>query len=419
MQDQTFVVITLGVLAFGLFSARLTRSPITAPMVFVAFGLAVGPRMLGLAELHLDDPAVQILAELTLVLVLFTDAARIDFAVLRREYTLPLRLLLIGLPLTVLAGAVVGGLLLPSLGFWEVALLAAVLAPTDAALGLSVVNNTRIPVRMRQTLNVESGLNDGIVLPLVLLFAACAGGGSGAYGPAFIGKQLVLGPITGVFVGLVGGRIIVWAERTNSMNHSFRQLSGLAQALLAYAFAERIGGNGFIASFCAGLTMGNTAHSPCECLFDFAETEGQLLSLLTFMLFGTLMVAPAAHHWDWRVLVYTALSLTAIRMAPVAVSLVRARLRWPSVAFLGWFGPRGLASILFACIVVRQPGIPGRMVIFDTVVTTVLFSVLLHGLTAYPAALWYGRYADGFKHLPDAEEHAHMPELPVRIPVRK
>ncbi len=255
-------------------------------------------------------------------------------------------------------GAVVALPIFPGLGIWEALLLAAVLAPTDAALGQSVVSSPLLPVRIRQSLNVESGLNDGIVLPVVLLVASLAGaraeGGDLTYWLRFTGAQLVLGPMVGLAVGYLGGRIIERATASGWVNDAFERLTVLGLAGLAFAGAQAVGGNGFIAAFVAGLALGNTTHGICRCLYEFGEAEGQLLTLLVFLIFGAVMVPEAISTWDGRTLLYAVASLTVIRMLPAAMSLLGSGLRPASVAMLAWFGPRGLASILFALLIVEE-----------------------------------------------------------------
>ena len=371
---------------------------------------------LGLFELEVTGPAVHGLAELTLVMVLFTDASRIDLACLRREGGLPLRLLGLGLPLTILAGTAAGLMLLPGFGWVEAALLAAILAPTDAALGQAVVSNPLVPVRIRQTLNVESGLNDGIALPLVLVLASVAGATEGEtdtyHWLRFTALAVTLGPAVGVAVGWAGGR---WLERgvaTGWITAPFERLSSLGLALLAFAGAELVGGNGFIAAFVAGLTLGNVGRNVCETLYEFGETEGQLLTLLVFLIFGAVMVPDAIANLSLAVVAYALLSLTFIRLLPVALSLLGTGLRMPSVAFLGWFGPRGLASILFALVVVEEGELAVGPMLKDVVVLTVLLSAMLHGATAYPFARRYGAYAA--EQAPEKDAEGSM-DLPVRV----
>ncbi len=423
MESQTFVIIAVLILGFGLVSGRLQKSIITPPMVFVVFGMLMSGHVLGLVELDARGELEETLAELTLILVLFTDASRINLKVLRREFHLPLRLLAVGMPLTILFGTFVAIGVCGYLSFWEAAVVAAILAPTDAALGQAVVSNERVPVRIRQALNVESGLNDGIALPVVLVFLALAAMNQQAESVTFWVRfamlQVILGPLAGIAVGFVGGKLVYLGTRTKWMNHSFQQLSALAISLLAFFVAEAVGGNGFISAFCAGLTLGNTSRAICQCLYDFAETEGQLLALLTFMIFGVALVWPVVDHLSWSIVTYGVLSLTAIRMIPVALSLIRGGFQRDTVIFLGWFGPRGLASILFALLVLGRADISHREEIFTIIIVTVFLSVFAHGLTAWPASKWYAARAEEMKDEPDMEELVPVTEMPVRIPHRE
>lgn len=420
MNSLGFIVVAVCILGFGLISGRVQNSAITAPMVFVLFGLLVSPRVLGWVEFDLDSRLIHTLAELTLVLVLFTDAARIDLRLLRREHNLPIRLLVIGMPLTIVVGALVAALVFNALTFWEAAVLAAILAPTDAALGQAVVSSPRVPVRIRQALNVESGLNDGIALPIILILLSVAGATehseSVGFWVRFTALQVILGPLVGIAVGYVGGKLIERGARTGWISRTFQDLSAIGLSLLAFAGAEFIGGNGFIAAFCAGLTLGNCSRAICTCLYEFAEAEGQLLTLLIFMVFGAVMLPLVIDHLSWLMIIYGMLSLTVIRIGPVALSMVAARLRWETVVFLGWFGPRGIASILFALLVVEASGLPGREAILVIVMATVVLSVFTHGLTANAGATWYAARLEKLKRKPGVAEHQKVTEIPVRLP---
>ena len=417
MDPSSIAVVALAICVFAAFSRKAERSPLTPPMFFLAVGFFLGGEGLGWIHLEVDGEAIHVLVELTLVLVLFTDAARIDLTCLRREKSLPARLLGIGMPLTVVVGALVALAVLPELGWTEALLLAAILAPTDAALGQAVVSNPLVPVRIRQSLNVESGLNDGIALPVVLVFAALAGAreeaADASYWLRFAALAVTLGPLVGGAVGFVGGRVVDWGTRSGWINDAFQRVAGLGLALLAFGAAELVGGNGFIAAFAAGLTLGNTARGVCTCLYEFGEAEGQLLTLLVFLAFGAVMLPEALPHATSAVVLYALLSLTVIRMVPAALSLLGTGLRPASVAFLGWFGPRGLASILFALLVVEQDSLESGSFLLAVVVLTVLGSTFLHGLTAYPLARRYGEYSAAIEET--GTEHAHAPELPVRI----
>lgn len=385
-------------------------------MVFVLLGFGLGVH--GLGWLSLEPAAIHGLAELTLVLVLFTDASRIDLSCLWRERSLPTRLLGIGLPLTVALGAFTALLVFPGIEAGEALLLAAILAPTDAALGQAVVSSPLIPMRIRQSLNIESGLNDGLALPLVLVAVSLAGAGEAGRDLGtwlrFAGLQVVLGPLVGASVGYLGGRLVERATKSGWINDPFQRLSVLGLAGLAYAGAEIVGGNGFIAAFVAGLTVGSATRAVCRCLFDFGEAEGQLMTLFVFLIFGAVMVPAAMPHWDGRALIYATLSLTAVRMLPVALSLLGSGLRPVSVAFLSWFGPRGLASILFALLVVEEGRLVSGAMIEAVVLLTVLLSTFAHGISAFPLARRYGAFVTAAPERAPAE-HAASLEHPVRV----
>ncbi len=415
MTTLAFAVVALGILAFGLVSGRLERSVLTPPMVFVLFGLVLGPQVFDLAEFDVEFGFVHTLAELALVLVLFGDASRIDLKLLVREHNIPIRLLLIGLPLTIALGTGAAMGLFEGMGLWQAALLAAILAPTDAALGQAVISNPEVPVRVRQSLNVESGLNDGVVLPLVLVFAALAGGLESAgernwY--AFVALQLGLSAGIGLAIGFAGGKLVQAASKAAWMNLTYQRLSTVALAVSAFAVAEILGANGFIAAFVGGLAVGNFAKDICPRIHEFAEAEGELLVQLTFLFFGASMVPLVFSISDPMIWLYAVLSLTLIRGLPVAFSLLGTGLKPGSVLFISWFGPRGLASILFVVLIVEHADLPGGDALLSIVVATVTLSIFAHGLSAFPASKAYARVCALFPE--DIEEHKAITEMPVR-----
>ena len=418
MNTAAFILIACFVFGFGLVSKRLAVSPLTPPLVFVGLGIAFGPWGLDWLHFDVEHGAMHVLAELTLILVLFGDAARIDLSALRQELGLPVRLLAIGMPLTILFGGLAAKWMFPELGWLEAAVLGAVLAPTDAALGQAVVSNPAVPTRVRQALNVESGLNDGIVLPVVLVLAALASMSaemtrSASDWARFAALQVTLGPLVGVAVAWLGNRLLKWSTAKGWIEPPFERLIGLALALLAFACAEHVGGNGFIAAFVSGMMLGQWTRGRCEWLYDFLEAEGQLLMLLVFLAFGVSFAAPALETASWSTVAYAVLSLTVIRMVPVAVAMVGTGLRFPTVLFIGWFGPRGLASILFGILVLDEADLPHEAQIFELVMLTVLFSVVAHGLSAAPLARRYGAMATDRAHC--AKEHQEVMEHPLRM----
>lgn len=390
--EHLLLILAVLIVAYAVVSALVPRTFLTAPIVFVGAGVLLSGVLSSTLEADASE-LVEHVAELTLVVLLFTDASRINARVLMRELGFPVRLLGIGLPLTILLGAIVAKLMFPSWPIWEAALLSAILAPTDAALGQAVVTSPKVPQRIRQALNVESGLNDGIAVPFVLLFASLAAMhvDSAAHWTRFVVMQVTLGPIAGIAVGAIGGRLIESCSRRGWVSDSFQKLSGVALAVLAWAGATAIGGNGFIAAFTAGLAIGCSTETVRSKIQEFGETEGELLSLMAFLLFGAVLVVPAfrlATPMDWG---YAVLSLTLVRIVPVALSLVGTNVQWATAGFFGWFGPRGLASLIFALLVTRELELPHGEHIFTIAMLTATLSVILHGVTALPGATWYGR----------------------------
>lgn len=409
------LVVAVAVLVFGVLAGRLSGTPITMPMIFTGAGLLLGPGVLGVLGLDVGSEVVSVLAEATLVVVLFTDASRMDLRKVLAEHDLALRLLGLGLPLAVLIGVGVGVLLFPSLPVPVVALLAVTLAPTDAALGQAFVSNDRVPLRIRQTLNVESGLNDGLAVPFLTVLLDVARNETGsAIGYVGLFAQLVgLGVLVGAGVGWLGGRLLAWATTRDWATDTTQRLATIALAAIAYAGSEAIGGNGFVAAFTAGLVVGTTARSLLPRTTGFAEAEGQLLSLLTFLLFGSVVVADILGDLDWRTIVYALASLLLVRPLAAALALLGSRVRWSTTGFIGWAGPRGLASIVYA-VLIADSGIPAADEVFGVAAWTIVLSIFLHGLTAAPLSDRYGAHMQAVDE--DSSEHAPVSRLPLRLP---
>jgi sodium/hydrogen antiporter len=393
MSASDLAIVAALVFAWATLSARLERLDVTAPITFVAAGLLLthGP----LAPLGFTPPPelVRALAESTLVLVLFTDASRVGLRDLRTDMGTCLRLLLVGLPLTIglgtlLAIPLVGG------GIWLALLVGAALAPTDAALGAAMMDNPAVPERIRRLINVESGLNDGIATPFVMVavVGAESGGHAAGLGTSPLGAvaELALGVLTGVVVGGAGGLLVKVAGERGWVAGSFAGSAVLALAVCAYACALALHGNGFIAAFTGGLAFGAVGGQRDKALLPFVEETSALLSLLVWLAFGALAVAPAFSDLTWQAVVYAVLSLTVIRMVPVAVALTGARLGRTATIFIGWFGPRGLATVVFALIALEDLGEQAARPAITVLAITVLLSVLAHGATADPLARRYG-----------------------------
>ncbi|WP_433383101.1 cation:proton antiporter [Actinoplanes sp. CA-142083] len=391
------IVLTVGALvvfAWALFSARLSRADLTAPIVFVLVGLALS-RGWELAEPGGVAETVKLLAEVTLVWVLFADASRVGLRELRSDLGLYGRLLGLGLPLTIALGTVLAAWLFDGLGVWLALLIGAALAPTDAALGAAVMTDPAVPLRVRRVLNVESGLNDGIATPVVTV--AIAGAAAGAHGAPTPGAALVdlaIGAGVGIGAGLAGGYAMRAARQRGWASEDFAGPGVLALALAVYAGTLWLDGNGFVAAFVAGLAFGHAAgRGEAREVFYVEQTAG-LVSLLTWLLFGAVAVPVVIGHADWRTLAYALLSLTVIRMLPVALVLIGSGLGPPTVAFIGWFGPRGLASVIFALLALDEIG-GGAEQAVAVIGLTVLLSVFAHGLTGKPFAKRYGAEETG------------------------
>jgi sodium/hydrogen antiporter len=389
MDIAALSLILAAIFAWGVISAR--AAVISTPIFFVAMGLILAEG-LRLVELAPDPHSTKVIAEVTLVWVLFADASRVRFSDLREDFGHCVRLLAIGLPLTTALGTAAAVTVL-GLSPWYALLVGAALAPTDAALGSAVMSDRRVPYRVRQTLNVESGLNDGIATPIVTVaIAAIAAEADLAHAGAAHGLTgLVLGALTGAVLGALGGMLLRSAGRRGWSSDEFAGPSVLALALLAYLCATLVGANGFVAAFAAGSAFGAFAGRGEEREVYYVEQTCGLASMICWLLFGAIAVPTIAESWSWQILVYALLSLTVIRMLPVALSLLGARLDWATVLFIGWFGPRGLASIVFALLALEDlHGVPGPIEeVVATIGLTVLLSVLLHGLTAQPLARRY------------------------------
>jgi NhaP-type Na+/H+ or K+/H+ antiporter len=389
-------IIAASVLAVAAISRRLTGTPVTAAMVFVGIGVIVGPLVLDGVTSAPASEGVKRLAEATLAVVLFADASRIKPRLLRREFAVPLRLLGIGLPLTIALGTLLAAVIFARLSVTEAIVLAILLAPTDAALGEAVVTEPRLPSRIRQGLNVESGLNDGICVPLLLIALAAAEvedkATSGHHAIRIVVEQIGYGLVGGVAAGLVATAVVMFAYRRDLVSAAWLQVIPVAAAGLAYGIAAALGGSGFIAAFIAGAIFGALVSKESEQASRLNEELGELLGGVTFLSFGAVLLGPALEHVSWQIVLYALLSLTLVRMLPVAIAMIGSGARTPTVTFLGWFGPRGLASIVFAVIVVEEAHLPGAQTILVTTYVTIGLSVLAHGATAAPLARRYARW---------------------------
>lgn len=400
---------------YSLLSHRLERTIITGPMIFTTAGILlyiIMPDEFG-GKFHVK-PVLQLL-EIALAVVLFTDGTRIRIAELIGIASLPARLLVIGMPLIILVGSIAAALLFTELTIWEAAILGAILAPTDAGLGHAVMSSKRVPARIRQALNIEAGLNDGLALPFLMLFIALARVDQPLSDRSWIVyflQEVGLGILLGLLFGWMGGWLMGQANKRHWMSAGLQQLALLAFAILAWVVIDVSPGNSFIGVFVAGLMIKSGFESAGEQMVDFSEVWGQLLNLFVFAVFGTL-VGPILGNFGALAGLYAILSLTIVRMLPVGISLIGSRLRRSTVLFIGWFGPRGLASIVLGLIFLKQEAnLAGESLIELAVVVTVLLSVFAHGISAAPAINLYAKQVE--KMDADAPERQDAVKMPVR-----
>ena len=403
------VIFVLLLFGYSLVSRRLEQTVLTAPIVFTLAGVFMYPALPAILQAGFNANVFLRLAEVGLVLLLFTDASRTDFKFLRTIGSLPIRLLSTGLLLTVFLGMVAARLVFPELSLWEAGILAVILTPTDAGLGQVIVNSPRVPARIRQALNVEAGLNDGLSVPFLLFFMALAAAkieGGAASLAEFIGQQLGYGVVVGATVGLAGGWVLGWGRRRDWVAGPFRQIAVVALPLLCLVISEMVGASMFIASFVAGLTVQVGFKDAGKDSVEFTEEWGQVVNLSVFFLFGVLILK------DWPqytlpVFLYAVLSLTVVRMVPVAIALIGTGLSPASVVFMGWFGPRGLASIVLGLVYLEEGMyLPGESTTRLAVIVTVALSIFAHGFSAMPGINLYGRKIAALG--PNAPEHQEM-----------
>lgn len=401
-------------------SRRLTLTSVTPAMLFTLIGVVVGPLVIDELSPDTAGTFVRPLAEATLAVVLFADASRIKLDALAREYSVPARLLGIGLPLTIVVGAALAASVFTGLTTIEAVVLAILLAPTDAALGQAVVTEPRLPSRIRQGLNVESGLNDGICVPLLLIALAVAQADEDAitvhHAVTIVFEEIGYGIVGGVGAGIAVSAIAVLGERRDLIAGSWLQVIPVGGAALAYGIAVALGGSGFIAAFVAGMIFGRLARRESEAASRFSEELGGLLGGVTMLVFGAVLLGPAINHLSWQLALYAVLSLTVIRMLPVAIAMIGTGAKPPTLAFLGWFGPRGLASIVFAVIVVEGAHLPGTITILRAAYITIGLSVFAHGISAAPLARRYARWYESHGATPPDMESVPAAEHRVRGP---
>ncbi len=416
MINELILILSLTVLFFSLLSNKLHGTIITLPIAFTFTGFLLGPDFLNLIDIPLSSGLIRFFAEVALILVLYSDASRIKLNSVQKHHNIPIRLLLLGLPLTVILGSGIAKVLFNNFSWFEAALLASILAPTDAALIHTVVSYQKVPIRIRQALNIESGLNDGLMVPVIIGLLSFINTSIESLSInkwlLFLFMQITIGIVVGIFVGYFGGKIFESRIKKRWMNKLFEELFAIAMAFFTYSLAQTLNGNGFIAVFVCGLIVGKTSKALCSQINNFAAAEGQLLVLILFFFFGSSFLGSVFATISWKIFLYSILSLTIIRMAPVFLSILGCKLKFETFFYLGWFGPRGIASIVFTFLMIEQIESSVATMIFSTAIATIFLSVFLHGITSLPFSKWYAKKLYTKK---GNEEDRKVSEMPTRL----
>ena len=396
MELDTAFGLIAGILVVSALAAGLVeRAPLSFPMLFLGLGFLLGDRGLGFVSIGLDSSLLEVVAVVALALVLFLDAINLELTELRRDWLAPI--LVLG-PATLLVIGLLAGLgtLLLDLPVVLALLLGTILASTDPVVLRDVLRDPRIPRSVRRTLSVEAGTNDIVVLPILLVLIAIAHADLGGVSDwlVFVAQLFVLGPAAGFAVGAVGSWVMARVDQRFQIRREYQSLYGIGLVLGAYVIGEAAGGDGFLAAFAAGLAVTAFNQTLCDCFLEFGQVIAETTMLLAFVLFGALLSTMLGQVPLLATLALAGLAIFVIR--PVAVRLVlrlgRADLSRYARQFIGWFGPRGLNSLLFALLVAAE-GIPGGEELFAVVGVVVLVSVVAHGATATPFSSWYARKA--------------------------
>jgi len=416
MINELILILSFTVLFFSLISNKLHSTVITLPIAFTFTGFVFGADLLNFVRIPLSSGLIRFFAEAALILVLYSDASRMKLDLVRKHHNIPVRLLLIGLPLTVILGSALAKFLFSNFSWFEAALLASILAPTDAVLIHTVVSYPKVPIRIRQALNIESGLNDGLMVPVIIGLLSYINTSIESLSAhewlLFIFMQISIGISIGILVGYFGGKVFESRMKKRWMNKLFEELFAIAIAFLTYSLAQIMHGNGFIAVFVCGLIISKMSKTLCSQISNFAAAEGQLFVLILFFFFGSSFLGSVFTIITWKVFLYSILSLTVIRMIPVFLSIIGCKLTLETFFYLGWFGPRGIASIVFTFLMIEKIESDLAPMIFSIAITTIFLSILLHGISSLPLAKWY---AKRLRTKEKKEEHKKVSEMPTRL----
>jgi len=392
---EGLAVLALLIFLFSVVAGRLEKSYLSGPIVFVVVGFLLGPKALGFFGGDVTNTEYRVIADLTLALILFIDAANANLGILRQQIRIPASMLLIGLPGVIALGFGLAVVMFPQLSLYEAAILATILAATDAALGKAVITNKAVPVQVREGLNAESGLNDGLCVPILLVFIALAkgagaDGGGSSLALRLVAQELGIGLVVGLGISAFGGWLIRFCWNRGWVTKMWMHIAVVALALSAFAIAQSLHGSGYIAAFVGGILFGYLAKEETHEMLTGAEVNGEVMAMLAWFAFGAAVIGQQAELFTVKVVGYALLSLTVVRVLPIFLSLTGSGESVASRLFLGWFGPRGLASIVFGVIVLNAD-LPGGRFISIVVVCTVFLSLVAHGLSANPMASWLAR----------------------------
>lgn len=397
MEEHATLLAVAALAVIALFTRRLERSPVTVPMLCALLGVGFFLTDGVPAKLLAED--LTVLAEVALAVVLFTDAAHLKLARLNERKAWPTRMLFIGTLLAFGIGTLLFTPLFPDLPIWQIALIAALLAPTDAALGQSIFSNEKIPEHIRDTLTAESGLNDGLALPLIIFLACGAVGFDHELARdnwyAFAGQQIGLGLGVGAVLGTLGGLASQWSVDKGFAVEDNTSVFALILVAVTYFAADAVGGNSFVAVFASGLCFGRFAKDCADRAKEFLETDGVLLMMIAFFFIGALMLPEGLSGANWQAVIAVTLSLFLVRPLAVYLSMMGTKTTLRTRLFLGWFGPRGLATALFTLIILADFGdeLESKVILSVTMVAFAA-STVLHGISAHYADKLWGKGND-------------------------
>lgn len=392
MDTDTVFVLTVLVLCYAVVSG-LVKKWYTAPaLIFALFGIVLGPFALNVIDGRTDTANFTVIAQLALTVILFNQAAELELGGVVRRRGVTFRLLVVGIPLALLLGTATALLVLPVMPLWEAVCLAAIVAPTEVALIDALLDDERIPERIRHALSTESGFYDGFALAAMLAALALASDKTepdvGRWGLFLVRTELV-SVVVGVAIGALGGWVVARSRRREWMSDTWAQLATLAIALVCFGVGERLHGSGFVAAFAGGLAfafMGRRTGVKPET--QVSDAAGQLLELMVFAMFGGYAVIVGWRDADWRVVVFAVIALFVVRLVAVLVALIRSDLRAHERMFIGWFGPRGIGTLVLGLLMVQRGEIEQAPLITQVVAVTVTLSLVVHSATTWAGIRW-------------------------------